>query len=71
MTARLLVVEFAETENRPLGVRDEFLTGRYSESDVAHFFSQSAAEAAMDRAKNKRVGASIQIVGPLREQVRA
>lgn len=63
---RLLVVEFHATENRPLGLRDEFLSGSFSENDVAHFVSESAAQAACERAKNKRDGGSVQIVGPVR-----
>lgn len=64
---KLLVVEFHPVENRPLGVRDEFLSGSFSEDQVAHFFSESAAQAAVERAKNKRPDGSVQIVGPIRQ----
>lgn len=63
---RLIVCEFHPEGNRPLGVRDEFLTGSFSEDQVAHFFSESAAQAAMERATNKRTNGNVQIVGPIR-----
>lgn len=55
---RYLVVEFNPdaTDNRPLGLRDEYLSGAFGESEIAHFLSESAALAAVQRAKNPRPG---------------
>lgn len=60
--SRILVIETVGTDTRPLGVRDEFLSGSFGESDVAYFYTDIAAQAAIQRAKNRRPGSRIETV---------
>lgn len=63
--ARFLVIEMDPTgaDSRPLGQSGAFLTGTYSEQDVAQFASPEIARAAADRAPNRRATLELFVPG--------
>lgn len=65
---RLLVIEWSNgpDDHRPLGVSGTFLSGAFSEADVATFTTQEAAQSAIASATNRRPGSSVSIIGQAR-----
>jgi hypothetical protein len=64
-----ICVEFSplqglDADNRPLLRSGDFgVGGQFTESDVATFASIAGAQAAAQRAKNRRVGTTIEVIG--------
>lgn len=67
--ARFLAVELSADglDNRPLGWSGEFLTGSFSDRDVAEFPSIQSALNAGAQASNARPGCEIHAIGQSRK----
>ena len=66
--SRFVAIEFSAdaSDNRPLGVSGAFLTGQYSEPDIAAFPTIDAALHAANQAPNRREGCTIEAIGSAR-----
>jgi hypothetical protein len=68
--AKFIVCEFiGQSDFRPLGIRGEFLTGSFSQLEVAEFATEHAAAAAARLATNRIPGSEISIIGRAKQAV--
>lgn len=65
---RFITVEFSPNgdDNRPLGVSGSFLTGAYSEADIATFPSIDSALSHGAQAPNRRIDCTLEAIGQVR-----
>lgn len=66
--SRFVAIEFSAdaSDNRPLGVSGAFLTGQYSDRDIAAFPTIDAALHAAGQAPNRRDGCTLEAIGQSR-----